>query len=55
MIVKPNFPEHFSYLVLDIADHHLENIIAHLPRVCCSGVSASMLTVVRGFEISPRF
>ncbi|KAK6181694.1 hypothetical protein SNE40_009500 [Patella caerulea] len=31
--VRPNFPDHFSYLVLDIADHVTENIIHHFPRV----------------------
>ncbi|KAK3093010.1 hypothetical protein FSP39_009983 [Pinctada imbricata] len=28
-IVKPNFPQHFRYLVLDIADEMTENIIPH--------------------------
>uniref|UniRef100_UPI00358F433B serine/threonine/tyrosine-interacting protein n=1 Tax=Myxine glutinosa TaxID=7769 RepID=UPI00358F433B len=29
--VKPNFPERFRYLVLDIADSPLENIIRYFP------------------------
>ncbi|XP_064622892.1 serine/threonine/tyrosine-interacting protein B-like [Lineus longissimus] len=31
--VKPNFPEFFRYLVLDIADSVTENIIQHFPKV----------------------
>jgi len=30
-IIKPNFPEHFSYQVLNIADSVEQNIIQHLP------------------------
>jgi len=33
--VKPNFPDHFTYLVLDIADSVTENIIVHFPKVKC--------------------
>ncbi|ELU10633.1 hypothetical protein CAPTEDRAFT_164406 [Capitella teleta] len=32
-IVKPNFPDHFQYLVLDISDNVTENIIKFFPRV----------------------
>lgn len=31
--VKPNFPDHFSYLVLDVADLPTDNIIRHFPKV----------------------
>jgi len=31
--VRPNFPDRFSYLVLDIADQTTENIIQHFPKV----------------------
>jgi len=30
-IIKPNFPDHFKYQVLDIADTVHQNIIQHLP------------------------
>ncbi|XP_072165152.1 serine/threonine/tyrosine-interacting protein-like [Diadema setosum] len=32
-LIKPNFPDRFQYLVLDIADNAMENIIRHLPTV----------------------
>ncbi|XP_041469719.1 serine/threonine/tyrosine-interacting protein B-like [Lytechinus variegatus] len=32
-IIKPNFPDRFQYLVLDVADNALENIIRHIPTV----------------------
>lgn len=31
--IRPNFPERFKYLVLDIADSVTENIIQHFPKV----------------------
>lgn len=31
--IRPNFPEIFKYLVLDIADNVTENIIQHFPKV----------------------
>ncbi|XP_021913090.1 serine/threonine/tyrosine-interacting protein-like isoform X2 [Zootermopsis nevadensis] len=31
--IRPNFPERFKYLVLDIADNVTENIIQHFPKV----------------------
>ncbi|KAK2180708.1 hypothetical protein NP493_430g02014 [Ridgeia piscesae] len=31
--VRPNFPDHFKYLVLDIADSVTENIIRYFPKV----------------------
>jgi serine/threonine/tyrosine-interacting protein len=31
--IRPNFPEKFKYLVLDIADNVTENIIQHFPKV----------------------
>lgn len=31
--VRPNFPQHFKYLVLDVADSPTENIITHFPKV----------------------
>ncbi|PNF41472.1 Serine/threonine/tyrosine-interacting protein [Cryptotermes secundus] len=31
--IRPNFPERFEYLVLDIADNVTENIIQHFPKV----------------------
>ncbi|XP_033638874.1 serine/threonine/tyrosine-interacting protein-like [Asterias rubens] len=31
--IKPNFPENFEYLVLNVADSTSENIIAHFPKV----------------------
>ncbi|CAH3122698.1 unnamed protein product [Porites lobata] len=31
--VRPNFPQHFNYLVLDVADSLTENIITHFPKV----------------------
>ncbi|KAI8481073.1 hypothetical protein Bbelb_412390 [Branchiostoma belcheri] len=32
-IIKPNFSDHFRYLVLDVADKTTENIIQHFPKV----------------------
>ncbi|XP_030855024.1 serine/threonine/tyrosine-interacting protein [Strongylocentrotus purpuratus] len=32
-IIKPNFPDRFRYLVLDVADNCMENIIRHIPTV----------------------
>ena len=32
-LIRPNFPEHFLYLVLDIGDKCTENIIKFFPRV----------------------
>mmetsp|Transcript_123848 Transcript_123848/g.174655 ORF Transcript_123848/g.174655 Transcript_123848/m.174655 type:complete len:292 (-) Transcript_123848:26-901(-) len=31
--VRPNFPDHFLYLVVDVADDSSENIISHFPEV----------------------
>ncbi|CAG0885597.1 unnamed protein product [Darwinula stevensoni] len=31
-IIKPQFPQSFKYLVLDIVDHYTENIIQHFPK-----------------------
>lgn len=31
--VRPNFPDRFSYLVVDVADDSSENIISHFPDV----------------------
>ncbi|XP_038065867.1 serine/threonine/tyrosine-interacting protein-like [Patiria miniata] len=31
--IKPNFPEHFEYLVLNVADNATENIISHFSKV----------------------
>jgi len=31
--VKPNFPQHFDYLVINISDDSSENIIQHFPEV----------------------
>lgn len=31
--IRPNFPDHFRYLVLDIADTLTENIIQYFPKV----------------------
>ncbi|XP_046558057.1 TATA-box-binding protein-like [Haliotis rubra] len=33
--IKPNFPDHMRYLVLDIADTVTENIICHFGKVKC--------------------
>lgn len=32
-LIKPNFPDHFNYLVLEVADSMTENIIRHFPKV----------------------
>lgn len=32
--VRPNFEDHFKYLVLNIADSPIENIIQYIPKVC---------------------
>jgi hypothetical protein len=31
--VRPNFLDHFDYLVVDVADDSSENIISHFPEV----------------------
>lgn len=31
--IKPNFPESFNYLVLDIADTNYQNILPYFPKV----------------------
>eukprot|EP00037_Helgoeca_nana_P012266 m.111124 g.111124 ORF g.111124 m.111124 type:complete len:296 (+) comp21358_c0_seq1:219-1106(+) len=33
MFVRPNFLDHFDYLVVDVADDSSENIISHFPEV----------------------
>lgn len=50
--VKPRFPEHFEYLVLDVEDNEDQNVIRLFPQcVCATRYSMNMLTVSQ----SPQF